>query len=155
TQRLLAETEAQAEQWQQRWQGEGAQDQAEPEPAAQPEQALQGAIASLASAQRERDAWRGRQHSQQSVPQQLQQRLSEAEQRWQQALASSPFADLPAFLAALLDEDERERLTGLQARLQQALTEASTLLAAVDAQWQQLCAAPQTELTLAELDDQL
>ena len=127
----------------------------EPEPVAQPEQALQGAIDSLASAQRESDALRGRLQSQQSLLQQLQQRLSDAEQRWQQALAASPFTDLQAFLAALLDDDERERLTSLQARLQQALTEATTLLAAADAQWQQLSTTRQTELTLAELDEQL
>lgn len=155
TQRLLAEAEARAEQWQQRWQAEQAQALIEPEPVAQPEQALQGAIDSLASAQRESDALRGRQQSQQSLLQQLQQRLSEAEQRWQQALAASPFTDLQAFLDALLDEHERERLTSLQARLQQALTEATTLLAAADAQWQQLSTTPQTELTLVELDEQL
>lgn len=153
--RLLAQAEAQAEHWQQRWQGEQAQALIEPEPVAQPEQALQGAIDSLASAQRESDALRGRQHSQQSLLQQLQQRLSETEQRWQQALASSPFSDQPAFLAALLDEDERERLTNMQARLQQALTEATTLLAAADAQLQRLNTAVQTELTLAQLDEQL
>ncbi|MBH3340984.1 AAA family ATPase [Pseudomonas mendocina] len=155
TQRLLVDAEAQAEHWQQRWQGEQAQAPSEPEPVAQPEQALQGAIDSLASAQRESDALRGREQSQHALLQQLQQRLSDAEQRWQQALAASPFADLPAFLAALLDDDERERLTALQARLQQALTEATTLLAAADAQWQQLSAAAQTELTLVELDEQL
>ena len=155
TQRLLADAEAQAEHWQQRWQGEQAQALSEPEPVAQPEQALQGAIDSLASAQRESDALRGREQSQHALLQQLQQRLSDTEQRWQQALVASPFADLPAFLAALLDDDERERLTALQARLQQALTEATTLLAAADAQWQQLSAAAQTELTLAELDEQL
>ena len=155
TQRLLAEAEARTEQWQQRWQAEQAQALIEPEPVAQPEQAVQGAIDSLASAQRESDALRGRLQSQQSLLQQLQQRLSEAEQRWQQALAASPFTDLQAFLAALLDDDERERLTSLQARLQQALTEATTLLAAADAQWQQLSTIPQTELTLIELDEQL
>ena len=73
TQRLLAEAEAQAEQWQQRWQAEQAQVLIEPEPVAQPEQALQAAIASLASAQRESDALRGRLQSQQSLLQQLQQ----------------------------------------------------------------------------------
>lgn len=152
---LLAQAEAQAEHWQQRWQGEQAQVLIEPEPVVQPEQALQGAIDSLASAQRESDALRGRQHSQQSLLQQLQQRLSETEQRWQKALASSSFSDQPAFLAALLDEDERERLTNMQARLQQALTEATTLLAAADAQLQRLNTAVQTELTLAQLDEQL
>jgi exonuclease SbcC len=155
TQRLLAEAETQAGQWQQRWQNEGAQALAEPEPAVQPEQALQGAIDSLASAQREGDALHGRLQSQQNLLHQLEQRLSETEQRWQQALASSPFSDLQAFLAAVLDEDERERLTNLQARLQQAVSEATTLLAAADAQVQQLNAAPQTELTLSQLDEQL
>lgn len=155
TQRLLAEAETQAGQWQQRWQNEGAQALAEPEPAVRPEQALQGAIDSLASAQREGDALHGRLQSQQNLLQQLEQRLRETEQRWQQALASSPFSDLPAFLAAVLDEDERERLANLQARLQQAVTEATTLLAAADAQLQQLNAAPQTELTLSQLDEQL
>ncbi|MFI8747144.1 SbcC/MukB-like Walker B domain-containing protein [Pseudomonas sp. NPDC077186] len=154
-QRLLAEAEAQAAQWQQRWQAAGASAWAEPEPAAQAEQALQDAAADLASAQREGDALRGREQSQQALLQQLQARLNDAEQRWQQALAASPFADLPAFLAALLAEDERERLAALQARLQRALTEAATLLAAAEAQLQQLRAAPQTELALAELDAQL
>lgn len=154
-QRLLAEAEAQAAQWRQRWQAAGAWASAEPEPAAQAEQALHDAAASLASAQREGDALRGREQSQQALLQQLQARLHDGEQRWQQALAASPFADLPAFLAALLAEDERERLAALQARLQRALTEAATLLAAAEAQLQQLRAAPQTELALAELDAQL
>lgn len=154
-QRLLAEAEAQAEHWQQRWQNEGAMTLAEPESSARPEQALNEAANALASAQRESDALRGREQSQRTVLQQLQQRSSEAEQHWLQALTASPFSDLAAFLAALLQEDERARLLALQAGVERTLTEASTLLAAADAQLQQLAATPQTELALGELDEQL
>jgi len=154
-QRLLAEAEAQTEHWQQRWQSEGALTLAEPEPSAQPELALHNAAGSLVSAQRESDALRGREQSQQTLLQQLQQRSNETEQRWLQALAASPFSDLAAFLAALLEEDEQERLLALQARVERALTEASTLLAAAEAQLQQLSTTPQTELSLGELDEQL
>jgi exonuclease SbcC len=55
----------------------------------------------------------------------------------------------------LLEEGERERLAALQAGVERALTEASTLLAAADAQLQQLSATPQTALALGELDEQL
>lgn len=154
-QRLLAEAQTQAEYWQQRWQNDDAQELAEPELAEQPVQALQETIESLASAQRDGDALRGRLLSQQSLLQQLEQRLRETELRWQEALAASPFSDLPAFLAALLDESERARLMDLQTRLQQALSEATTLLTAAEAQLHDLKAAPQTELTLAQLDEQL
>ncbi len=154
-QRLLADAETQAGHWQQRWQDEGALTLAEPEPSAQPQLALNEAANSLASAQRESDALRGREQSQQTLLLQLQQRSSEAEQHWLTALTTSPFSDLAAFLAALLDEGERERLAALQARVERALTEASTLLAAADAQLQQLSATQQTELALGELDEQL
>lgn len=154
-QRLLAEAEAQAEHWQQRWYSEGALTLAEPEPSAQPQVALNEAVNGLASAQRESDALRGREQSQRTVLQQLQQRSSEAEQHWLQALTASPFSDLAAFLAALLEEDERARLLALQAGVERTLTEASTLLAAADTQFQQLAATPQTELALGELDEQL
>src|SRR5690606_5858593 len=154
-QRLLTEAEALAQQWQQRWQEEGAASCAEPPHSAEPEQSLQRAVAELAGAQREGDALRGREQSQQVLREQTQARLAEAQQHWQQALLASPFVDLQAFLAARLDEAERERLAALQQRLERSVTEGAALLAAAEAQLQRLAEAPQSELSLEQLDEQM
>ncbi|MGG2399616.1 AAA family ATPase [Pseudomonas sp. SH1-B] len=154
-QRCFTEMQAQAEHWQQRWQAAGCAAQAEPAEHAEPEQALQAAADRLAALQHEGAALQGREQSQQAQLAQAQTRLDEARQGWQQALAGSPFGDEAAFLAARLDDAERERLAALQARVQQAQSEAATLLAAAEAHWQQLQAQALTSLNLAELDEQL
>ncbi|WP_061241106.1 SbcC/MukB-like Walker B domain-containing protein [Ectopseudomonas composti] len=154
-QRLLGEAQAQAEHWLQRWQAAGSAPLAEPDQEAQPAQALDTALSRLAAVQREGAELKGREQSLQAQLAQTQARLDETGGHWLQALTTSPFADEAAFLAARLDDAERERLSALQARLQQAQSEAGTLLAAAEAHWQQLHVQALSTLSLAELDEQL
>ena len=84
-----------------------------------------------------------------------QQRLQSCLQTWQQALASSPFADQAAFEAAVLGEDERQRLLQLKADLERTHTQATTLLAAAQAEVQRLQAEAQTDLSLEALAEQI
>ncbi|WP_210543283.1 AAA family ATPase [Rhodoferax sp. PAMC 29310] len=81
--------------------------------------------------------------------------LVNAEKAWQAALAASPFADVPAFEAALLSPPERQRLTALKDALQAAQYQAAALLKAATAKHTQLQAQLLTPLTLDELATQL
>ena len=81
--------------------------------------------------------------------------LVNAEKAWQAALAASPFADVPAFEAALLSPPERQRLTALKDALQAAQHQAAALLKAATAKHTQLQAQALTPLTLDELAAQL
>ncbi|WAJ38648.1 AAA family ATPase [Pseudomonas sp. GOM7] len=154
-QRQLDEAQAQAEQWQQRWQDAGAPSLEEPAATANPQQALGEAAERLAASQRERDGLAGSEQAQVALLERLQLRQEECRQAWQQALTSSPFADQAAFEAAVLSEDERQRLTAFKAELERAHTQATTLLAAAQAEVQRLQAEPQTPLGLAELTEQI
>lgn len=154
-QRQLDEAQTQAEHWQQRWQDAGAPSLATPEPPANPQQALRESAERLAATLRERDGLAGSQQAQEALLAREQQRLQSCQQAWQQALLSSPFADQAAFEAALLSEDERQRLVQLKADLERAHTQASTLLAAAQAEVQRLTAEAQTALSLELLAEQL
>lgn len=81
--------------------------------------------------------------------------LSNAEKTWQAALAASPFADVPAFEAALLAPPERQRLSALKDALQAAQHQAAALIKAATAKHLQLQAQALTPLTLDELATQL
>jgi exonuclease SbcC len=81
--------------------------------------------------------------------------LVNADKAWQTALAASPFADVPAFEAALLPPPERQRLTALKDALQAAQHQAAALLKAATAKHTQLQAQALTPLTLDELATQL
>lgn len=151
----LDDANAQAEQWSARWQASGEQPLLEPAAVEQPQQALASAQAALANAQRQADALSGREQSLSVQLEQSRSQLAESESTWTRALGESPFADLDAFLAALLDDSERQRLAALKTRLDTALTEALALRAAAEDSERQLLAAPGTELALAELDEQL
>lgn len=76
--------------------------------------------------------------------------LAEAAGSWQQALAASPFADLAAFLAALLPPEERQQLQQLKEARQQAVQQAEAVLASAREKQQRLIAA----LPAAATDDQ-
>ncbi len=82
--------------------------------------------------------------------------LATAENAWHTALHTSPFADAPAFAAALLPEPERQRLTVLKESLHTAVQRASALLQAAHdkhAQWQaQACTPLAPEDITAQLD---
>ena len=154
-QRQLDEAQAQVEQWQQRWQEAGVPSLEERAPAANPQQALREATEQLAVTQRERDGLIGREQVQADLLAREQHRLQASQQAWQQALASSPFADQAAFEAAVLTDNERLRLTQLKAELERTHTQATTLLAAAQAEAQRLMAEPQSLLSLDELAEQI
>ncbi|QRY79224.1 AAA family ATPase [Pseudomonas sp. PDNC002] len=144
-----------AQQWSQRWQAAGF---AEREPLAvvpAPQQALAQADEQLAAAQRQADALQGREQTLRERLENEQARLAERLASWQQALAASPFADEMAFLAALLDDDQRAHLTQMRQRLETAITEAVTLHTAAAQDVERLQVEPRGELSLEELDQQL
>lgn len=80
-------------------------------------------------AQEQLDRLSGQLAALQQQQQQQSERLQQAEQTWQQALASSEFADEFAFSSALLDDAQRQQLQQRKERLQQRRVEASALLA--------------------------
>ncbi|MDH1442010.1 AAA family ATPase [Pseudomonas sp. GD03721] len=154
-QRQLDEAQAQAEHWQQRWQAAGAPSLDVVVPAADPQQALRETAERLAATQRERDGLAGSEQAQIALLAREQQRLQSCWQTWQEALASSPFADQAAFEAAVLSDDERQRLLQLKADLERAHTQAMTLQAAAQAEVQRLQAEAQTDLSLEALVEQI
>ena len=81
--------------------------------------------------------------------------LDTSEKAWQTALLASPFADVPAFQAALLLPSERQRLTQLKDALHHAQLQAGALLKAAVAKQAQLQAQALTSLTLEALATQL
>ncbi|GAB60045.1 exonuclease subunit SbcC [Rheinheimera nanhaiensis] len=97
----------------------------------------------------------GQQQALQRQQQQLQLNASQTQQRWQQALADSAFADEAAFLAALLSDDEHQQLSQLQQQLQQQEAAARHLLQDWQQRQQQLTAQQITPLSAAELSQTL
>ena len=97
----------------------------------------------------------GEQQALQRQQQQLEHTRLQAEQQWQHALALSDFADETAFLAALLPDDEHNRLTQLQQDLQQREAAAQYLLHDWQQRQQQLATQPLTRLSAGELSAQL
>ncbi|MNZ40669.1 Nuclease SbcCD subunit C [compost metagenome] len=144
-----------AAEWLERWQALGQEALAAEPGHAQPQQALAESQAQLSVAQRQADALAG---GERALVERLEQghlRLADLEAGWERALQQSPFADLAAFRAALLEEPERQRLAELDKRLHTALTEAATLRSSASQAVQCLQAEPHGTLTLDELDAQL
>jgi len=107
--------------------------------------ALQRTLASLEGRQAQADAVRAEQAA----------ALQSAAQAWQAALQASPFADLPAFEAALLPPPERQRLAALAGALQTAHQRADALWQAAQARHAELQAKAPTMPSLEALADQL
>lgn len=82
----------------------------------------------MAKAQELRERLAGQQAGLQQQHTQMQERLQQAQQLWQQALADSEFADETAFAAALLDDALRRELQQRKEQLQQRQVEAAALL---------------------------
>ncbi|MDR3005154.1 MAG: chromosome segregation protein SMC, partial [Acidovorax sp.] len=80
---------------------------------------------------------------------------AQAQTSWQQALATSPFADAEAFLQACLSEAERTRLQQLQQQLAAGLQRATALLEQAHAQQAQLQAQALTDSPPDTLQAQL
>jgi len=112
-------------------------------------------------------AQQGRQTQLSSNLAQQQKTLAEAATVWQTALAASPFADLAAFVAALLPVEERQRLVLLKETRQLAKQQAEAVLKAASEKLRRLqttppaisdCQpidAPAAVPTLPELEEQL
>ncbi|RFQ34977.1 exonuclease subunit SbcC, partial [Pseudomonas sp. ATCC 13867] len=105
--------------------------------------------------QRQADALQGREQSLLERLQQDQARLAQSAAAWQHALAQSPFADEPAYLAALLDDAQRAELGTLRQKLETAITEAVALRTAALKDVERLNAEPHGDLSLDELNQQL
>lgn len=106
-------------------------------------QALLASLPSTISDQAQQiDAASGRLLQLQQQQQQLQQALEVQQQRWQQALADSPFARESDFLLANLDETERLRLEQFKQQLLAAIASAEALQQQASQQIADLDAAP-------------
>lgn len=81
--------------------------------------------------------------------------LLDVEAAWHTALHASPFADAPAFEAALLQEPERQHLTVLKETLHAAQQRANALLQAARDKYAQLQAQAVTPLAPEEIVTQL
>ncbi|WP_137819566.1 SbcC/MukB-like Walker B domain-containing protein [Pseudomonas sp. 2FG] len=151
----LTAAQKEAASWQQRW---AALEQSAPSvlgPEADPEGALQQAQSQLAAAQKRADELTGTQHNLSQRLQQEQAHLGDKASAWADALAQSPFADEAAFHAALLGDEQRSALHHHKTQLEQALTAAQALKAAAEQALTALQAAPQSDLGLEQLDEQL
>lgn len=93
------------------------------------EQTSSQAAERLQQAQAQSDRLAGQLAGLEKQQRQWAERLQQAEQHWQQALAASEFDDEAAFTAALLDDAQRQQLQQLKERLQQQQAEAQALLA--------------------------
>lgn len=93
----------------------------------------------------------GKQRTLSELVQQEQAALQQHQQRWNDVLAASPFADEPAYLAALLSDAQQAELHDLKTRLEKALTEAQALQLASAQALEQLQATPQTERSSEQL----
>ena len=81
--------------------------------------------------------------------------LRDSEAAWDTALRASPFADVSAFVEALLPEPERQRLTVLKESLRAAEQRASALLQAARDKQAQLQAQALTSLAPEDIEAQL
>lgn len=101
-------------------------------------------------------ALQGRQAQLESHLAQQKKGLSEASSTWQTALAASPFADLAAFIAALLPPEERQRLLQWRERCQRARQQAEAVLHTAKEKMQRLLAQQTNPVAiLIELEEHL
>jgi exonuclease SbcC len=151
-----------AEAWRQRWLACDRADLPEAPAAEDAQAALGEAEAGLVAAEQRRAEAQGRLHGLQERLLREQAEAEAATRDWRDALVASPFADEDGFLAACLDEAQRERLQALKERLHGALTEARALRQSAAEGLQRLRdeaktaePAPQLEARLAELSGAL
>ncbi|WP_443190095.1 AAA family ATPase [Pseudomonas indica] len=141
--------------WRQRWSALGEPEREAVTVEADPQAALSDSEGQVAAAQRLVNELEGRLVTLDEALRRQQEALHACAERWQSQLAQSPFADEQAFLAALLDDVEREALRALQTRLQQALAEAGALASAAEQTLAGLRATPLTTVSRDELDERL
>jgi exonuclease SbcC len=93
----------------------------------------------------------GQQQQRQQDQAEQQARWLSMDAQWQQALASSPFADEPAFVAACLPDAQREALQSMQQQLDRAVQQAEALSQSASRQRLALETAKHSPLPLGEL----
>ena len=156
-------TQAQADLWAQRWatlqatMGDHAIDL--PEPAEMADDAVPAALAvslqTIDLREKALASLEGRQAQAQATQAQQAAALEAAEQAWQAALQSSPFADQAAFESALMPAPERQRIAAMRDALHAAQQRASALHQAAHEKHTQLQAQALTLQTLEELEAHL
>ena len=155
-QQPLAEAAArQAQDWQQRWHALGMGEAVPLPEVADPAADLARCVAGIDDAQQTLAQLHGRQQQLDADLIAHQRQVAGADTGWRLALAASPFDDAAAFRAALLDDDQRQRLQDIKSRLEQERLEADTLLQAAQQALDALNAAPPTALTREALEQQL
>ncbi|SDO17483.1 AAA family ATPase [Pseudomonas jinjuensis] len=151
----LREARALAENWQAQWQALGREPLAALAEHARAQDALAESAEQISTARQQAAELAGSERALVEHLQQARKRLAEQQAAWEQALQQSPFADIAAFRAALLDEPQRRTLVEQKNRLEHALTQAIALHGSATRQLQLLQAEPQGTLNLEELDQQL
>ncbi len=144
-----------SERWQQRWQQQGLADRDELAISQRPVEAFSSVEQHYSVAMQQVSELLGKQQTLSDLLQQEQAALQQHQQAWTEALATSPFADEQAYLAALLSDVQLAELTHLKTRLEKALTECQALHVASTQALADLEAMPQTAQGSDELDAQL
>ena len=160
--------QTQATQWEARWQtlaaerSTVAEGQKPEETTDDPATALARCADIIAELTQQLAAQQGRQAQLDSNLAQQKKTLAETSTAWQTALAASPFADLAAYLSALLPAEERQRLLQLKETRHLAQQQAAAVLKAAGEKLLRLQTVPpprdSAEIpipALAELDDLL
>lgn len=140
--------QTQATLWEERWhalrpsQAEEQADELATESSAELASILARSTDEVTRLTRELAALQGRLAQLESMLARQQSALSAALNNWKTALAASPFADLDAFVAALLPSEERQRLVQLKEHCQQTTQQAVAVLKAASDKLLRLQAAP-------------
>jgi len=141
--------------WQQCWQETGAAPQAALADSTQPEADLAACTAQISSLQEQISQQKGREITLQKRRQEHEEQQQSASSAWQSALAASPFADEAAYIAARLEDDQRNALSALKQQLDNSLISANTLLSSAEQILAPLQAEAKTALEIPELNEQL
>ncbi len=151
----LGAAREQQELWQQRWAALQQDELPALAAVADPLAALQRSEAQLGEAQNRQQQLQGTQQTQAQRLTEERHKLQAQAQQWTVALAASPFDDEIAFLAAVLDDQQRGALIQLRLRLDKTLAEAQALKAAADRQLAALQGNPASELSREQLEERL
>ncbi|AMC35260.1 exonuclease subunit SbcC [Janthinobacterium sp. B9-8] len=141
--------------WQRCWQETDAAPQAALADSRQAEADLAACTAQISSLQDQISQQKGREITLQKRKQEHEDQRQHASSAWQAALAASPFDDEAAFMAARLEDDQRNALSALKQQLDTALITANTLVSSAERSLEPLLATPKTELAMPQLDEQL
>ncbi len=143
----------QAQVWQQRWAEQATPALPALAPTVQPQEQLHSLQSRWPTVQQQRDQLQGQLDTVQARSAAEQREQLAQHEAWQRALSASPFADEAQFLAAVLDDAQRQSLRELEQRLGHALTAATALQAGASQRLLELQASEPIGL-LAEISDE-